>query len=180
MPWHCSQQSKYHTNADFEEAECRVTAEIQWCYDEHDGFSNHRCLDCVLIRLFRCRSTKTSKLRITGLCEGNSPVAFGFLSQRASNVENVSIRLRHVNRCYFSKWLIGSIHGTTWYLKGGKISSNGWLDLSQNNQFWRTSGELGPVIHHKNDSKARSAKDKWGVVLQLYTRHVVRFSVIFC
>ena len=31
------------------------------------------------------------KLRITGLCEGNSPVDGEFPAQRASNAENVSI-----------------------------------------------------------------------------------------
>ena len=36
--------------------------------------SNHQPRDCLLNRLFRRRSKKTSKLRVTGLCEGNSPV----------------------------------------------------------------------------------------------------------
>ena len=39
---------------------------------------------CLLKRLFRCRSKKTSKLRVTGLCEGKSPVTGEFPSQRAS------------------------------------------------------------------------------------------------
>ena len=34
---------------------------------------------------------KTSKLRVTGLCEGNSLVTSEFPAQRASNAENVSI-----------------------------------------------------------------------------------------
>ena len=34
--------------------------------------------DCLLSRLFRRRSKKTSKLRFTGLCEGNSPVTGEF------------------------------------------------------------------------------------------------------
>ena len=38
---------------------------------------------------------KTSKLRVTGLCAGNSPVTGEFPAQMASNVENVSIRWRH-------------------------------------------------------------------------------------
>ena len=38
---------------------------------------------------------KTSKLRVTGLCEGNSPVAGEFLAPRARNAENVSISWRH-------------------------------------------------------------------------------------
>ena len=51
--------------------------------------------DCLLNRLFRRRSKKTSKLRVTGLCEGNSPVTGEFPVQRTSNVENVSIWWRH-------------------------------------------------------------------------------------
>ena len=43
----------------------------------------------------RCRSKKTSKLRVTGLCEGKSPVTGEFPAQRASNAENVSIWWRH-------------------------------------------------------------------------------------
>ena len=59
--------------------------------NECDGVSNHRCLDCLLSRLYRRGSKKTSKLRVTGICEGNSPVTGEFPSQRASNTENVSI-----------------------------------------------------------------------------------------
>ena len=43
----------------------------------------------------RRRSKKTSKLRVTGLCEGNSPATGEFPAQRDSNVENVSIWWRH-------------------------------------------------------------------------------------
>ena len=41
------------------------------------------------------RSKKISTLRVTGLGEGNPPVTGGFLSQRSSNAENVSIWWRH-------------------------------------------------------------------------------------
>ena len=41
------------------------------------------------------RWKKTSKLRITGLCVGNSPGTSEFPAQRASNAENVSIWWRH-------------------------------------------------------------------------------------
>ena len=56
---------------------------------------NHRIHDCLLNRLFRRRSTNISKLRVTGLCEGNSPVTGEFPSQRASNTVNGSIWWRH-------------------------------------------------------------------------------------
>ena len=41
------------------------------------------------------QTKKTSKLRVTGLCEGNSPVTGEFPAQMASNAENVSIWWRH-------------------------------------------------------------------------------------
>ena len=46
----------------------------KWRYNERDGVSNHQPHDGLLSRLFRQRSKKTSKLRVTGLCAGNSPV----------------------------------------------------------------------------------------------------------
>ena len=74
---------------------------LQWRHDECDGVSNHPPQDCSLSRLFRHRS----KLRVTGLCAGNSPVTGEFPAQRASNAENVSILMK-------SSWLdaIHTIH----------------------------------------------------------------------
>ena len=43
-----------------------------------DGVSNHQPHDCLLNRLGMRKSKKTSKLRVTGLCEGNSPVTGKF------------------------------------------------------------------------------------------------------
>ena len=43
---------------------------LHWRHNGHDGISNHQPYDCLLNRLFRHRSKKTSKLRVTGLCEG--------------------------------------------------------------------------------------------------------------
>ena len=60
---------------------------LQWRHNERDGVLNHQPHDCLLNRLFR--SKKTSKLRLTGLCEGNSPVTGEFTAQRVSNAENV-------------------------------------------------------------------------------------------
>ena len=83
---------------------CRVvmkaewTDALLWCHNECNGIWNHQRLDGLLNCLFRRRSKKTSKLRITGLCEGNSPVTGEFPSQRASNTNNVSIWWRHHDR----------------------------------------------------------------------------------
>ena len=64
---------------------------LQYRHNERDGVSNHQVHDYFLSRLFRHRWKKTSKLCVTGLCEGNSPVTGEFLGQRASSAENVSI-----------------------------------------------------------------------------------------
>ena len=68
---------------------------LQWRHNRHDSVSNHQPHDCLLTRLFRRRSKKTSKLRVTGLCAGNSPGNGEFPAQMASNAENVSIWLRN-------------------------------------------------------------------------------------
>ena len=47
---------------------------LQWRHNEHDGVSNHQPHDCLFNRLFRCISKETSRLRVTGLCEENSPL----------------------------------------------------------------------------------------------------------
>ena len=64
-------------------------------HDERDGVSNHQPHDCLLNYLFKAHIKEISKLRITGLCAGNSPVTGEFPAQRASNAENVSIWWRH-------------------------------------------------------------------------------------
>ena len=68
---------------------------LQWRHNERDCVSNLRRLPCLLNCWFRRRSKKTSKLRVTGLCLGNSPLTGEFPTQRASNAENVSIWWRH-------------------------------------------------------------------------------------
>ena len=60
---------------------------LQWRHNGRDGVPNHRRPYCLLRRLFRRRSKKTSKLRVTGFCEGDSSVTGGFPSQRASNAK---------------------------------------------------------------------------------------------
>ena len=84
---------------------------IQWRNNGWDGVSNNGRLDCLHKRLFRRRSKKTSKLRVTGLCEWNSPLIGEFPGQRANNAENVSIWWRHhvtfLNKillCQFNRW----------------------------------------------------------------------------
>ena len=68
---------------------------LRWRHNGHDGVSNHQPHHCLLNRLLSCRSKKTSKLRVTGLCAGNSPVTGEFPAQMTSNAKNVSIWWRN-------------------------------------------------------------------------------------
>ena len=55
---------------------------LHWRHNELDGVSDHQPHDCLLTCLFRHRSNKTSKIRVTGLCEGNSPGTGEFPAQK--------------------------------------------------------------------------------------------------
>ena len=86
---------------------------LQWRHNEHNGVSNHQPHGCLLNRLFRGESKKTSKLRVTGLCAGihRGPVNFPhkwpvtrkmFPFDDVIMAEIVSIRCRHHSHFYFT------------------------------------------------------------------------------
>ena len=50
-----------------------VTVSLRWRHNGRDSVSNHQPHHCLLNHLSRRRSKETSKLRVTGLCAGNSP-----------------------------------------------------------------------------------------------------------
>ena len=79
----------WHSNSIYIQYETMLTivVSLQWLHKQCDGVSNHQPHDCFFNGLFRRRSKKTSKLRVTGLCEGNSPVTGGLPPQRASIAE---------------------------------------------------------------------------------------------
>ena len=60
-----------------EESKLDFNKMFHWRHNERDGVSNRRRLHCLLNRLLRRRSKKTSKLLVTGPCEGNPPVTGG-------------------------------------------------------------------------------------------------------
>ena len=57
---------------------CSQTHKSQWRHNGRDGVLNHQPHDRLLNRLFRLRSTKTSKLGVNALCAANSPVTGEF------------------------------------------------------------------------------------------------------
>ena len=72
-----------------------VVISLRWRHNDHAGVSNQQPHGCLLNRLFRRKSKKTSKLRVIGFCAGNSPGTDEFPAQMASYAENVSIWWRH-------------------------------------------------------------------------------------
>ena len=89
---------------------------LQWRHNGHDGFSNHQPDHCLFNRLFGCRWKKTSKLRVTGLCAGNSPGTGEFPAEMASNEENISIWWRHHGSSKRRNGCQGDISQSLWNL----------------------------------------------------------------
>ena len=107
---------------------------LRWRHNDHDSVSNHQPHGCLLNRLFRRRSKKTSKLRVTGLC-GEFTGTGEFPAQRASYAENVSIWWRHHdNRAFnspesaFQTCVLGTLN---WL--------NAWCSIQQNITYHMTN-----------------------------------------
>ena len=83
---------------------------LQWHHNERDGVSNHQRFYCLLNCWFRGGSKKISKLRVTGLCAGNSSVTGEFPVQKASKAENVSNWWRHHGEKIFAVSLFNFIY----------------------------------------------------------------------
>ena len=70
-----------------ENAENTWNHPLRWRHNGHDGVLNHQPHHCLLNLLFRRRWKKTSKLHVTGLWAGNSPVTGEFPTQMGSNAK---------------------------------------------------------------------------------------------
>ena len=102
---------------------------LLWRHSGRDNVSNHQPHDYLLNRLFRRRSKKTSKLRVTDLCAANSPVTSEFPAKMANNAENVSIWWRHHDefkisrifghRCGWDVFNFFVLYGTFSFLEAG-------------------------------------------------------------
>ena len=68
-----------------------ITLALLWRHDGRDGVSHQQTPDCLLNRPFQRRSEKTSKFRVTGLCDGNSPMTGEFPAQRANSAEKLHL-----------------------------------------------------------------------------------------
>ena len=121
----------------------RYIISLQWRHNGRDSVSNHQPHDCLLNRLFRRRSKKTSKLRVTGLCVGNSPGTGEFPTQMASNAENVSISWRHHGHIYVSVNWAALVQVMVWR------HTNTWTNVNSLsiNPLETNFNEIGIKIH---------------------------------
>ena len=152
---------------------------LQWRHNGHDSISNHQPRDCLLNRLYRRRSKKTSKLRVTGLCAGNSPGTGEFPTQMASNAENVSIWWRHHDIKNWENWsrsphhwslcIMTSWHGSVFHIDGplcGESSGDSWSPFT-NGQQMRTIDDFlinpNKLLLKQSSSRIWSAPNKTSV-----------------
>ena len=110
----------------------RLCCALQRRHNELDGVSSHQPPHYLLSRLYGRRSKKTSKLRVTGLCAGNSPVPGEFPARMASDAQNVSIWWRH-----HGLLSLDFTHITQTYFIGTVL----FLQLSM--AHWSDPGEFG-------------------------------------
>ena len=120
---------------------------LQWRQNEHGGVSNHWRVHCLLNCWFRRRSKKASKLCVTGLCTGNSPVTGKFPTQRP--VTRKMFPFDDVIMIIWYDWTLDrGYHLANWVFPTGQFSHcTGWpwlLNiLSCLDRWWHCS-------HHKN------------------------------
>ena len=126
----------------------QIYTTLHWRHNECNGVLNHQLHDCLLNLLFRRRSKKTSNLRVTGLCEGNSPVIDEFPAQRASNAENVSIWWRHYE-CWLSQLSSGRDQWCSDHMIL-KRASHTWSTLTDDQAKWYTLVQLRLFCRHRH------------------------------
>ena len=101
----------YCIHYDYCNVRCLV---LQWRHNKRDGVPNRR--------LFKRRSKKTSKLRVTGLCAGNSSVTGefphkGHVTRKMFPFDDVILGNKHTVCKYKTdkrKWHQGDSFGTKW------------------------------------------------------------------
>ena len=136
------------------------------------GVLNHQPHDCLLNRLFRRRSKKTSKLHVTGLCAGNSPVTGEFPAQRASNAENVSIWWRHhviLQLFFFFSWQRSRYRKrcAIYILHHGLGSVGGCVAFTHFQQF--TNGPGGHTVRY---GRSTSLPENYRIICQIADRYL--------
>ena len=119
---------------------------LQWRHNGRDGVSNHKCDYCLLNRLFKCRSKKTSKFRVTGLCAGHSPYKkpvtrkmFPFDDVIMSNTGHWCFLFNILKCCWTNSWFVGDLRRQNDNILVSYNNSiiNNWRKLiTESNVYW--------------------------------------------
>ena len=152
-------------------------------HNERYGVPNQRRLDGLLNRLSKRRSKKTSKLRGTGFCEGNSSVTGEFPSQRTSIAENVSFQSRYHDNASlqsyvndFSNTNVANMKNVyTTNIRSGEMVPDGML-ISWNSNYMQFVIDItGPLLTHKHPIASLRAMYKhlfvcWNIYHWIFNR----------
>ena len=136
-------------------------------YSDDNGrysVSNHQPRDCLLNRLFRHRSKKTSKFRVAGLCAGISPETAEFQAQMASNAEkypfdDVIMPMKGLLMLRFDACLLlGGTGSWTHYRVGGDFRRHYAQHAQGNTIRWIAICKIVIVIivNEKNDTQIKN------------------------
>ena len=150
---------------------------LQWRHNGRNGVSNHQPHDCLLNRLCRRRSKKISKIRVTGICMGNSPVTGEF--RKCFQLMTSSWYLTS------SGWTSSAFRGIVLYgwiydnpmfchdinlvtfLSEGHIVA--WRD-TVNTVWWRFNAVQYIMILHDGDIKWKHFPRYWPFVRGIHTK----------
>ena len=144
-----------------EESKLNFNKMLQWRHNERDGVSNRRRLHCLLNRLLRRRSKKTSKLRVTGPCEGNPPVTGRLPPRRGSNAENV--RWRHHVQCNKAK-VMKIFDGWSSEPRSGTSTSNARMAVESGWSLGtRHADKPGTSLHPSLQWQERITFRRWSI-----------------
>ena len=147
---------------------CSGKLSLHWRYNDRGGVSNHQPHGCLLNRLFRRRSKKTSKLRVTGLCAGNSPGPVnsphkGPVTRKMFQFDDVIMINRRDQPLLFSLWQ--SMHVTcTWIW-------DGWTNNHIHYKMWNESAYPFPNFH----GAAVSVWEWKSIFIPHFTEHVITY-----
>ena len=142
---------------------------LWWRHNDHDSVSNHQPHGCLLNRLFRRRSKKTSKLRVTGLCAGKSPgpvnsLHKGPVTRKMFPFDDV-IMMRHVAWRAWLNWTL-SYHASGSHQDGERVPQmkfqiySAFLHWSKENQTKSGQACISSI--------SRNFLTHWGRVTHLY------------
>ena len=138
---------------------------LQWRHNGRDSVSNHQPHDCLLNRLFRRRSKKTSKLRVTGLLRRK---CFHLMTCDTDfKLLKMSDSRQHVRRLYYHSDVRRFVHH--------------W-SLCEGNQRWPVDSPLkGPHYSDRADNKFYShcKDDIMGAMASQITSLTIVYSTVY-